>query len=400
MIRAILRVTVIAVLSIVVVAGAFASGFATSRTLYPPAITQDSNTPADWKSSFGVFWEAWGYVVHDFYVVPDQQAMVNGAVAGMVDSLGDPHTGFTDAKLAALSSSQLQGSFEGIGATVEMREGRLTIVAPLKGSPAEKAGLLPNDVILQVGSTVIQNMDVNAAVLLIRGPKGSAVTLLIQRAKQPNFTVSIVRDTIRTPFVESRMIEGTKIAYLRLNDFGATADDDIRTALGELLPQNPTGLIFDLRSDPGGYLNEAVDVASEFIKEGQPVVIEKDKLGNTQVLKAKGGGMATSIPMVVLVDGGSASASEIVTAAIKDYGRATLIGTKTYGKGSVQNVHTLSDQSELRVTIAHFFSPKGNEINDVGVTPDIVIQLTPDNVANNQDPQLDKAVEVLQGKAN
>ena len=247
----------------------------------------------------------------DFYKVPDQEAMVNGAVGGMVDSLGDPHTGFTDAKLAASQDSQLQGSFEGIGATVEMREGRLTVVAPLKGSPAEKAGLLPNDIILQVGSTIIQDMDVNAAVMLIRGPKGSSVTLTVQRAKQSAFTVNIVRDTIRTPFVESRMIEGTKIAYLRLNDFGATADDDIRGALGELLPQNPTGLIFDLRSDPGGYLNQAVDVASEFIKQDQPVVIEKDKLGNTQVLKTKGGGLATDIPMVVLVDGGSASASRL-----------------------------------------------------------------------------------------
>lgn len=396
MVRRILRVGVIAVLSMFMVAGAFTGGFAMSRMVFPPAPPPDGGAPADWKPSFGVFWEAWNYVKQDFYKTPNRNEMVYGAVGGMVDSLGDPHTGFSEPKLASLSNSELQGSFEGIGATVEMREGRLTIVAPIKGSPAEKAGLLPNDVILQVDGTVIQNMDVNQAVMLIRGPKGSTVNLIVQRAKTPTFTVSITRDTIRTPFVESRMITGTRIAYLRLNDFGATADDDVRGALNELLPQNPTGLIFDLRSDPGGYLNQAVDVASEFIKSGQPVMIEKDKLGNTQVLKTKDGGLATDIPLVVLINDGSASASEIVTAAIKDYSRAEIIGTKTYGKGSVQNVHTLNDKSELRVTVAHFFSPKGNEIDDVGITPNMIVQITQDDIAAKKDPQLDAAVRYLQ----
>jgi carboxyl-terminal processing protease len=231
---------------------------------------------------------------------------------------------------------------------------------------------------------------------LIRGPKGSSVTLTIQRVKQPApFTVAIVRDTIRTPFVESHMIEGTTIAYLRLNQFGATAPDEMNTAIQQLMTQHPTGLIFDLRRDGGGFLTAGIDVASEFLKGDKTVMIEKTKDGAAQQLKSKSGGLATDIPMVLLVDGGSASASEIVSAAIKDYKRATLIGTKTFGKGSVQFVNTMKDGSELRVTTAHFFSPKDNAIDGIGITPDIEVQITPDDLANKRDPQLDRAVQFL-----
>lgn len=397
MIRGILRVVGLTIIVILFVSVAFVGGYGTSRLVFPPPLAADGGAPTDWQSSFKVFWEAWNYVHQDFFkpAINDND-LVNSSIAGMVQSLGDQHTAFIDAKRAAISSTDLQGSFEGIGATVEMREGRLLIVTPIKGSPAEKAGLLPSDIVLQVDDTVIQNMDVTQAVQLIRGPKGSKVKLLIQRTKVPNFTVEIVRDTIRTPFVESRMLEGTKIAYLRLNDFGATAPDEIQAALKELMAQNPTGLVFDLRNDPGGYLSVSIDVASQFLKSGQVVLIEKDKDGHSQEFKAKGGGLATNIPMVLLVNGGSASASEIVSGAMKDYKRATLIGTKTFGKGSVQNVHTLSDKSELRVTIAHFFSPNGNEIHEVGVQPDIEVKVTDDDIANKRDPQLDRAIQFLQ----
>ena len=396
MIRWLVRITLMTLLAALLVTGAFESGFALSRTQFPPASSEDS-VPADWKPYVAVFREAWNYVQQDFYKAPlDPDVLANGSVAGMVQALGDPHTAFTDAKRAAISRTDLEGSFEGIGATVEMREGRFTIVAPIKGSPAEKAGLLPNDIILQVNDTIIQNMDITQAIMLARGPKDTSVTLTVQRGAQAPFLVTLVRDVIRMPFVESRMIEGTTIAYLRLNEFGATAPDEMRAALEELLAQNPIGLIFDLRRDPGGYLSAAVDVASQFLGDDQVVLIEKDKQGNAQELKTTGDGLATNIPMVLLIDSGSASASEIVAAALKDYQRATLIGVKTYGKGSVQNLHTLSDQSELRVTIAHFFSPKGNEINEVSVAPDIEVKVTDDDTANKRDPQLDAAVKFLQ----
>ncbi|MEW5720528.1 MAG: S41 family peptidase [Chloroflexota bacterium] len=399
MVRGIIRVALTMLFVAVLVASAYGGGLFVSRTLFPPPLPPDGGAPAEWKPHLSLLWEAWHYVQQDFYKAPlDPDTLAEGSVAGMVRALGDPHTAFTDAKHAVISRTSLEGSFEGIGATVEMREGRFTIVSPIKGSPAEKAGLLPNDIIVQADDTVIQNMDITQAIALVRGPKGTEVTLLIQRGTQAPFKVKVVRDVIHTPFVESRMIEGTQIAYLRLNQFGATAPDEMRAALRELLAQNPTGLVFDLRRDPGGYLGVAVDVASQFLKGGQIVLIEKDKQGVTQELKAKNGGLATNIPMVLLIDGGSASASEIVAAALKDYNRATLIGVKTYGKGSVQNVHTLSDKSELRVTIARFFSPLGNEINGVSVAPDIEVKITEEDTANQRDPQLDAAVKFLQNR--
>jgi len=396
MLRGILRVFIMTVLSILLVSGAFAGGFATSRQIFPPAPSPDGGAPTDWKPYFPVFWEAWGYIHQDFYKTPlDDNTLLNGSISGMVQSLGDPHTAFVDAQRAAITRSDLEGAFEGIGATVEMREGRLTVVAPIKGTPADKAGVLPGDIILQVNDTIIQNMDVTQAIMLIRGPKGTPVTLHIQRAKEPRFTVTIVRDTIRVPAVEARMIEGTQFAYLRLNDFTGPAPDEMRAALRELMAQRPTGLIFDLRRNPGGYLSVSVDVASQFLKNGQVVLIEKSKDGKAQELKARGGGLAIDIPMVLLIDKGSASASEIVAGALKDHKRATLIGTDTFGKGSVQNVHTLSDKSELRVTIAHFFSPLNRDINEVGVSPDIEVKFTEEDIAQKRDPQLDRAVEFL-----
>jgi carboxyl-terminal processing protease len=385
------------IVTVLLVTGAFAGGFAVSRVMFPPALPPDGGAPPEWKASIPIFWEAWNYVHQDFYKLPlDNDLLVNGSVGGMVEALGDPHTAFIDAKRAEIVRTGMQGSFEGIGATISMREGRLTIVSIIKGSPAERAGLRAEDIILQVGDKVIQNMDVTEAVMLIRGPKGTKVTLLIQRAKQDAFTVEITRDTIRTPFVESRMIEGTPIAYLRLNEFGATAPNETAAALRELLAQKPTGLILDLRSNPGGYLPVSIDVASQFLKADLPVLIVKDKKGNADVSRSKRGGLATEIPLVVLIDAGSASASEIVSGALKDHHRATLIGVKTFGKGSVQHVYTLSDQSQLNVTIARFFSPAGNEINEVGVTPDIEVKMTEEDIANKIDPQLDAATKFLQ----
>lgn len=283
-----------------------------------------------------------------------------------------------------------------------MRDGRLTVVAPIKGSPAEKAGIKPGDIILKVDNTLIQNMDVNAAIALIRGPKGTPVKLQVQRGTQPVFTVEIVRDTIPVQYVDSRMLDGN-IAYIRLSEFSATAPEDLHNQLGQLLAQHPKALIFDLRSDPGGYLDSAVKIASEFLPQNSVVLIQKDKQGNRQEFRTSAGGLATdpTLKMVMLVNGGSASASEILAGALKDYKRATLVGTKTYGKGSVQTPHMLSDQSQLRVTIAHFFSPKENEINGVGVQPDInSADPTDAQAAQNQDPQLDRAIQFLNSGAS
>jgi len=391
------RILLMSVFVALAVTGAYGGGYTASRILFPPPLPPDGGAPDEWKAYTPVLFEAWSHIQREFYKAPvDPDTLANGSVAGMVRALGDQHTAFINAQRAAITRTDLQGSFEGIGATVEMREGRLTIVSPIKGSPAERAGLAPNDIIARVNDTPIQNMDITEAIALVRGPKGTQVVLTIQRGTAAPFQVTIVRDTIRTPFVESRMIEGTTIAYVRLNQFGGPSTEELRAALRELLTQNPTGLVFDLRRNPGGYLGTAVEVASQFLPAGRVVLIQKDKSGNAQEFKARNGGVATTIPMVLLIDSGSASASEIIAGALKDYQRATLIGVKTFGKGSVQNVHTLSDKSELRVTIARFFSPKGNAINTLGVTPDIEVKLTEEDAANKRDPQLDRAVQFLQ----
>ncbi len=405
MIKGILRVALMTVIAIVAVSCAFLGGYATSNQVLPglsPATV--TNAPADWQPYLPVFWEAWNFVHQDFYKPAfDDTSLAYGGVDGMVDALGDEHTVFLDAKKAAKArlGSSLQGSFEGIGATVEMREGRLYIVTPIEGSPAEKAGLLPNDIVIEVDGKIIQDMDVNQAVQLIRGPKGTPVTLKIQRAKQAPFMVTINRATIRTPLVQARMIEGTRFGYIHLTSFGDTTTDELQAALQMLINQKPAGLIFDLRRNLGGYYPVAIDVTSQFIKSGQTVVVVKDKDGNPYNVgetKSQPGGLVLDLPMVLLIDEFSASGSEIVAAAVKDYKRATLIGVKSFGKGSVQNVHQLNDKSELHVTVAHFFSPKGSEIDGIGITPDIEVKITEDDIVKRRDPQLDKAIEVMKSK--
>jgi carboxyl-terminal processing protease len=388
-------------LSLMLVTVAFVGGFATSRALVKTATSQTSDgSPPEFRSSIGVFWEAWNIVQNEFYKQPlDPNNMTYGAISGMVDALGDPHTAFVNPTIANRINQDLQGSFEGIGATVEMRDGRLTIVAPIKGTPADKAGLKAGDVVLKVGDTVIQNMTVEEAIALIRGPKGSTITLTVQRGSQPAFEINIQRDTIQIPFVESKMLEGN-IAYVKLNEFSATAPQELDNQLRAVLSKNPKALVFDLRNNPGGFLDAAIKIASEFIKQDNVVLVEGFKNGDKQTYKAQSGGVATDIPMVLLVNDGSASASEIVSGAIKDYKRATIIGVKTYGKGSVQVPHQLSDGSQLRVTIAHFFSPQEHEINGVGISPDIeVANPTDADTARGRDPQLDRAVQFINSGA-
>ncbi len=407
--KTIARILSMFVVAVLLVSGAFVFGFAASRAILAvnaPAATAPSTastsalmngTPAEFQNDIPVFWEAWRIINDNFYKQPiDQEKLTYGAVGGMVDALGDEHTAFVDPKRAEYLRSQLSGSFEGIGATVEMVNGRLTIIAPIKGTPAEKAGLKAGDVILQVDDTLIQNMDVMQAISLIRGPKGTSVRLKVQRGTDPAFELTIVRNTINVPEVESKMLEEDTIAYVQLTEFGDKAPSELRRALTQTLAKNPKALIFDLRGNPGGYLHIAIEVASEFIDQGKVVLVEKFKSGQKKTYDSQGGGVATKIPMVLLVNEGSASASEILAASLRDYKRAIIIGQKTFGKGSVQTTHQLSDQSQLRVTIANFYSPLETEINHVGITPDIeVADPTEFERSRGIDPQLQRAIELI-----
>lgn len=382
-------------------------------------------TPSDLETLFQPFWETW-QIVHDQYVDQpvDDTAMMRGAIRGMLESLGDQHTSYMDPDQYQQANIPLNGEYEGIGAWVDPNAEYLTIVSPMPDSPAEKAGLEPGDEIIAVDGEDMTGIDGNLVIRRVLGPAGTQVTLTIRRDGVPKpFDVTITRAKITVPSVDYRMIEGENIAYVQLFDFGQSTSEDLHKALKELLAQNPDGLILDLRNNGGGYLQTAIEVASEFIDSGV-VMYEQYGDGSRQTYEATGHGLATDIPMVVLVNEGSASASEIVAGALQDHKRAPLVGTITFGKGSVQNWIPLSnDQGAVRVTIARWLTPDERTIHEIGLTPDVpiavfsqeqwdmgvdleqfgvtedqVVILSEEDIKNKVDPQLDKAIEVLKGQ--
>jgi len=385
------KLSVMALLAMMVLSIAFLAGFWCGASEAPFLSPAGAEPP-----EFEVFWEAWRILEREFYGdLPEPREMTYGAIRGVISLLNDAHTVFIDPERAAILEQDITGSFEGIGALVDMREdGKLVIVEPFEGMPAAKAGLRRGDVILKVNDTPIQNMTVFEAVALIRGPAGTAVRLTIQREGVPEpFEVTVIRQKIEIPVLTSRMLEHS-IAYIKLTEFNAQADEKLEVALKALLVQNPRGLILDLRDNPGGLLDEAIEVASEFIDEGN-ILQERFKGGQVKDYPAQKGGIALDIPLVVLVDRGTASASEIVAGAIQDYGRGILVGERTFGKGSVQLPHTLRDGSQLRVTVARWFTPKGRLIHGQGLEPDIVVERTEEDVLAGRDPQLERAIQFL-----
>jgi carboxyl-terminal processing protease len=352
--------------------------------------------PSDEEAeAFDLFWEAWHLIERDFYGdLPSEEDLIYGAIRGATNLLDDPYTAFIEPVRANYRRQIDSGSYSGIGAFVAIREGHLVIVQPMEDHPAEKAGLRPDDVVLKVDDTSIENMSLYEAIALILGPEGTQVRLTILREGHEPFEVEITRATIETPVVESEMLENG-IAYVHLFGFSTDASVKLANRIRWLLEDNPDGLILDLRGNPGGYLREAVLTAGLFLPENELVLIERFKDGTERPYLALGSPINTRIPMVVLVDGGSASGSEIVAGALQDHGRAVLVGEKSFGKGSVQLPHELSNGAELRVTIARWFTPNDRPIHGEGLEPDIVVELTPDDAEADLDPQFDRAVEYL-----
>ena len=323
--------------------------------------------------------------------------LMRGAIAGMLESLNDDDTSYLDPDLQEQFQARLNGQeYEGIGAFVDVRGDYLTIVSPMPGSPAEKAGLKPGDQIIAIDGEDMTGVDPELARQGVLGPEGSTVVLTILRegTGQP-FDVSIERASIVVPTVESSMVEGETIAYLRLNTFGADTHRDMRDAIKDLMKEDPDGLILDLRNNGGGYLNTAINVVSEFIDEGI-VMYEEHADGSVEEFNARRGGLATDIPMVVLINEGSASASEIVAGAVQDLDRAVLVGTISFGKGSVQSITNLvNDQGQIRITSARWLTPDKKQINDIGLEPDYIVEIGEDDIETGLDPQLEKAIELL-----
>jgi carboxyl-terminal processing protease len=406
-----------ALLVLVVVIGSFGAGMAFHADFLTPAqtvagaaalslndVTELSQPPSPGAAltpnEFAAFWEAWSFLENQFYGdIPSDSERMYGAIRGMVNSYGDQHTAFIDPARAVVMSENIRGSFEGIGATIRLDElDRLVVVEASSERPAFKAGLRSEDVVLKVDGVSVEGLSLYEAVSLIRGPAGSTVVLTIIRAGKPEpFEVAVVRAKIEIKVVESKILEDApEIGYVRLTQFSNGAARKVARAIKTLLEGGATAIIFDLRGNPGGLLSEAVEVSSLFVADGT-IVVEKLKDGQEKRFNATNHPhIATEVPLVLLVNGGSASASEIVAGAMQDLKRATLVGEQTFGKGSVQLPHNLSDGSELRVTIAEWLTPARRQINGQGITPDIAIEMTAEDVEQQLDPQLDAAVEYLQ----
>jgi len=394
-----LRLVVVALLVALITSVAFLAGFAARASLVSEPVPVAVEPTSSEEEAFRVFWETWHILERDFYGdLPDEQEMTYDAIHGVIDDLGDKYTAFLEPKMAAVVREDMSGSFDGIGAVVNMRDdGHLEIVQTLEGKPAAQAGLKSGDVILAVGDTAIEGMSIFEAVALIRGPAGSVARLTIKRQgiEEP-FVVEVVRQRIEVPVVESKMLDDD-IAYLKLTEFNAQATSKFKASLRSLLAEEPRALIFDLRDNPGGFLDVSVEIGSQFVGQGS-ILVEKLKDDQERDYRAQAGGLATdNPPLVVLVNGGTASASEIVAGAIQDTGRGILIGEQTLGKGSVQLSHYLSDGSELRVTFARWFTPNGRAIHEEGLTPDIQVDITEEDIEAGRDPQLQRAIEYLRG---
>jgi carboxyl-terminal processing protease len=351
------------------------------------------------RELFGPFWQAWD-LIHDRYVDQpvDDTALLRGSIRGMLDALGDEHTAYMDPEQYRQANIGLTGEYEGIGAWVDKDGKYLTIVAPIPGSPAERAGVKAGDVVIGVDGEDMTGIDPSLVIQRILGPKGTTVLLTVTREGTPEpIDLSVVRDSINIPSVEGKMLDGG-FGYVQLLSFGEETTRELRSALKELLAQEPRGLILDLRGNGGGYLTTAVEVTSEFLAQGV-VLTERFGDGRVETYQARAGGLATEIPMVILVDAGSASASEIVAGALQDLGRAILVGETTYGKGSVQDWVTLNgDGGAVRVTIARWYTPNERQINEAGLEPDVEVQISEEDILAGRDPQLDRAVEALRAE--
>lgn len=379
-----------------------AAGFPLPASASAPTVNEiletdgRGGTPPGLEELFRPFWQAWDIVLERYVDQPvDQQLLVRGAIKGMLEALGDQHTFYMEPELFRRSTEELQGQkYEGIGAWVDVTQDYLTIISPMPGSPAEKAGLKPNDKIIAIDGVDMTGVDGETVRQKVLGPKGSKVVLTILRQGVEPFDVEIIRDSIKVPTVEARMLEDN-VAYVRLYTFGAETASDLKSALRDLLAKKPVGLILDLRYNGGGYLDTAIEVVSQFIGDG---VVMYEEYGNGEriTFEAKKGGLATKIPLVVLINDGSASASEIVAGAIQDRGRGLLVGTRSFGKGSVQTHQPLdNDQGAVSVTIARWLTPNGRQIHGQGLEPDYVVEITEADLQAGVDPQLQKAIELL-----
>lgn len=361
---------------------------------------------------FAPFWETWNILNEKFVSAngtTTDQEKVYGAIQGLVASFGDPYTVFFPPEEAEMFESDISGQFQGVGMEIGIRDNILTVVAPLKGTPAARAGIRTGDKIVQIDDAPSADMPVDKAVKLIRGEKGTAVKFTIVREgeKEP-LVITVLRDVIEIPTIDTEIkesdgnapgnsVDAGDVFVIRLYNFSANSANLFRGSLRDFVISDKHKLILDLRGNPGGYLEAAVDMASWFLPAGKVVVREDFADGGAgNAYRSKGYDIFNeNLKMVILVDGGSASASEILAGALSEHKIATLVGTKTFGKGSVQELVPITDNTSLKVTIARWLTPNGVSISKSGITPDVVVELTNEDIKEKRDPQMEKALEVL-----
>lgn len=351
------------------------------------------------KIDFNLFWKVWNSLKQSYVNQPiSDQQLFYGAISGVANATEDPYTVFLNPEQTKSFSSDINGQFEGIGAEIGVKDAQIIIIAPLKGSPAEQAGLKSGDAVIRIDGTDTVNLSVDKAVNLIRGPKDSTVTLTIYRKGADNVQdIAIKRAEIKIPSVTYTLKEqsGKRIAVVELSHFNQGSAAEFNTIAQQIVLDVPDGMILDLRNNPGGLLDECVNIASQFIPTG---VIVKERLhdNSEQIINSTGSGTLANISnLVVLINEGSASASEILAGALQDYHKATIIGTTSFGKGSVQNYQEFSDGSSLKMTIAKWFTPLDHAIDRTGIKPDIEVERKAKDYKAKRDPQFDRAMQEL-----
>lgn len=409
--------------ALVLAAALFLSGVKFGETRYPAIekatelANKTEGMPAE--IDFAPFWKAWN-VLNEKYVgnaTTTPQEKVWGAIEGLAASLKDPYTVFMPPDEAAMFQSEINGSFEGVGMEIDSRDGVIVIVAPLKGTPAATAGLQPGDKIIKINDTVTAGMKTEQAVRLIRGKKNTAVHFtIIRNGKRAPFEVSVMRDIITIPTIDTEFKSSPKKAgdiatttaqgnglhengvfVIKLYNFSSAAPQMFRDALRDFIVSRSNKLVIDLRGNPGGFLEVAVDLASFFLPAGETIVTE-DHGGNgeNRVYRSHGYNVFNkNLKMAILVNAGSASASEILAGALREHGIAKLVGVKTFGKGSVQELVNVTPDTALKITIARWLTPNGISISKSGLTPDVEVQMTQDDIEKHRDPQMEKAIELL-----
>lgn len=376
---------------VVLAVSAFAAGYFANDLLA-------MRNAAAYSDDLGVFWEAWSLIEGKFIgELPTAEQRTYGAIRGSMEQLGDPYTVFVEPVARDAERESLRGTFGGIGAYITRPEdGGDVLLEPIPGNPAEAAGMLTGDVLVAVdGTTVTPDMTVEEIVDMIKGEKGTAVVLtVIHPDTTEPVDLEIVRDDILIPSVAYRLLEEAPIGYIQLTRFSGESANEVAEAIEDLQGQGAESILLDLRHNGGGLLNAAVDIADLFL-DGGAVLYQRSKDEGERVFEASADTLAPDMPVVILVDGGTASASEILAGALQDRGRGTLIGSKTFGKGSVQLVYELSDGSSVHVTSARWFTPERNQIDGQGLEPDIAVEVTQEAIDNGRDEVLTRAIDYL-----